>query len=134
MERKYLKWHVCPECGTENFTAGNNKASCLECEWKYEGEIYSPSLNDRREPMKTQWISITDRLPRPYVRVLTVLFNGDKWLIVNSVQNTSIQQADGTQVDVIQWEEHNIEVTHWLEGIPAIPDSPQLPTEQRERK
>lgn len=40
IEKKRLKWHRCPKCGTENFWVWTNKASCGHCDWKYEGDCY----------------------------------------------------------------------------------------------
>ena len=75
--------------------------------------------------MKCKWVSVDDRLPERHARVLTLLFNEDKWLTMNSVQNRNIIQADGSIVSVFQWEEHNVEVTHWLEGVPELPEFPK---------
>lgn len=58
IERKQLKWHVCPECGSENWIALNSrKAICCDCNWKYEGDIYMDSpvtSTERREIRKRE--------------------------------------------------------------------------------
>ena len=40
---------------------------------------------------------------------------------MNSVQLRSFQQADSTSHEIRQWETDNVQVTHWLDGVPEPP-------------
>ncbi len=70
------------------------------------------------------WIDIHDRLPEKFVAVITLLFKSDHFgdMCINSIQTRNIQKADGSIVEVNQWAEENLRVTHWLDGVPKLPD------------
>ena len=73
-----------------------------------------------------KWISIHDRLPEKYVRVLTLLYKRDGYeLAMNSIQVRSMREAGGKQLDVNQWENENIRVEYWLDGLPELPKPPR---------
>ncbi len=74
-----------------------------------------------------QWIDIHKRLPEDYVRVLTLLFTNDNTqkTIVNSVQRKNYLNAAGKLILLRVWAEYNLQVTHWLEGVPEFPEVPK---------
>ena len=78
-----------------------------------------------------KWIKVTDRLPEMYQRVLTALFDGS--LEVNFVVHEHVQQADETLVEVYQWNNNNLHVAYWLDGLPKLPEQPAVPEESEVR-
>lgn len=80
-----------------------------------------------------KWVGIHDRLPEKYVQVLTLLYNHNANakqvgtfydLCVNSIQGKHVQEADGNLLTVYQWEEENLRVEYWLDGLPELPKAP----------
>jgi hypothetical protein len=68
-----------------------------------------------------RWVDTHYRLPEMFVEVVTLLF--DKTLCSNSVQYHNVTDAAGGVTPVEQWYERNLQVTHWLEGVPPVPET-----------
>jgi hypothetical protein len=73
--------------------------------------------------VKLKWVKIHTSSPELFVSVWTLLFNGN--IIRNSIQLSNIQSANGKLIKVRQWYKENLYVTHWLAGMPDIPDPPK---------
>lgn len=81
---------------------------------------------------KLAWISIHDRVPEKYVKVLTLLYKhrhhgGEQYIYemcMNSIQGRHIREPNGSLLDVYEWAEENLRVEYWLEGLPKLPETP----------
>jgi len=75
---------------------------------------------------KIKWVNIHDRLPEKYVQVLTLFWKSDGYkMCMNSIQGRYIREANGNLITVYQWENENLGVTYWLDGLPELPKVPQ---------
>ena len=87
-----------------------------------------------------KWVNIHDRLPEKYVQVLTLLYRPNSNakqvgtfynLCVNRIQGRHVREADGNLITVYQWEEENLRVEYWLDGLPELPKVPSEPQENK---
>ncbi len=82
-----------------------------------------------------KWISINKRIPERWLNVLTLLYKNNGYeMCMNSVQGRHVQEANGNLLTVYQWENENLRVTHWLEGLPNLPKLPKEAKELTEQK
>jgi len=65
----------------------------------------------------SEWISVKDRLPEDFERVIVRLFSESGYgeLKISSVQNRNITTADNSIISIKDWADAiNAQVTHWM--------------------
>jgi len=67
-----------------------------------------------------KWISVKDRLPESFVKVVARTFVGD--LAISSIQIENVTAANQDTFQITRWEGLiNVQVTHWT----PLPDPPE---------
>ena len=85
-------------------------------------------MSEAKKPaVKCEWVSIHDRLPEKYVEVLTLMYSGGSGhdVCTNSIHGRHHRNPDGSLLELYEWSNEPLRVTHWLDGVPEFPQRTQ---------